>query len=59
MTTSLKNLTLDFMQTEKGKHSNYKLNAILGIKYNYEDKYIYRMIQKIINPDYAIEKVHS
>ena len=36
------------MQTEKGKHSNYKLNAILGIKYNYEDKYIHRMIQKII-----------
>ena len=48
MTTSLKNLTLDFMQSEKGKHSNYKLNAILGIKYNYEDKYIHRMIQKII-----------
>lgn len=48
MTTSRKNLTLDFMQTEKGKHSNYKLNAILGIKYNYEDKYIHRMIQKII-----------
>lgn len=29
MSTSLKNLTLDFMQSEKGKHSNYKLNAIL------------------------------
>ena len=38
MTTSLRNLTLDFMQSEKGKHSNYKLNAILGIKYNHENK---------------------
>ncbi len=24
-----------FYANSKGKHSNYKLNAILGIKYNY------------------------
>lgn len=49
MTTSLKNLTLDFMQTEKGKHSNYKLNAILGIKYNHENKYSHNFLVQFRN----------
>lgn len=49
MTTSLKNLTLDFMQTEKGKHSNYKLNAILGIKYNHENKYSHNFLVQFQN----------
>ncbi len=37
MPTSTRNLTLDFMQTEKGQESSYKLNAILGLKYNHEN----------------------
>ena len=49
MTTSLKNLTLDFMQSEKGKHSNYKLNAILGIKYNHENKYSHNFLVQFQN----------
>lgn len=49
MITSLKNLTLDFMQTEKGKHSNYKLNAILGIKYNHENKYSHNFLVQFQN----------
>lgn len=38
MPTSTRNLTLDFMQTEKGQFSSFKLNAILGLKYNHENK---------------------
>ncbi|MFW2307772.1 hypothetical protein ACN4FF_09245 [Aliarcobacter butzleri] len=49
MSTSLKNLTLDFMQSEKGKHSNYKLNAILGIKYNHENKYSHNFLVQFQN----------
>lgn len=49
MLTSLKNLTLDFMQSEKGKHSNYKLNAILGIKYNHENKYSHNFLVQFQN----------
>lgn len=49
MLTSLKNLTLDFMQSEKGKHSNYKLNAILGIKYNHENKYSHNLLVQFQN----------
>lgn len=49
MTTSLRKLTLDFMQTEKGKHSNYKLNAILGIKYNHENKYSHNFLVQFQN----------
>mgnify|MGYP003520770224 FL=1 len=49
MTTSLRNLTLDFMQSEKGKHSNYKLNAILGIKYNHENKYSHNFLVQFQN----------
>lgn len=38
MPTSTRNLTLDFMQTEKGQFSSFKLNAILGLKYNHNNK---------------------
>ncbi|RXJ81042.1 hypothetical protein [Arcobacter sp. F2176] len=38
MPTSTRNLTLDFMQTEKGQYSSFKLNAILGLKYNHNNK---------------------
>lgn len=38
MPTSTRNLTLDFMQTEKGQFSSFRLNAILGLKYNHENK---------------------
>lgn len=37
MPTSTENLTLDFMQTDKGEHSSFKLSAILGLKYNHEN----------------------
>lgn len=35
MPTSTRNLTLDFMKNEKGQFSSFKLNAVLGLKYNY------------------------
>ena len=38
MPTSTRNLTLDFMQTEKGQYSSFKLNTILGLKYNHNNK---------------------
>ncbi|MCG3667654.1 hypothetical protein PJV94_08740 [Aliarcobacter butzleri] len=37
------------MQSEKGKHSNYKLNAILGIKYNHENKYSHNFLVQFQN----------
>lgn len=37
------------MQSEKGKHSNYKLNAILGIKYNHENKYSHNFLAQFQN----------
>ncbi|PPK61821.1 hypothetical protein B0F89_10757 [Malaciobacter marinus] len=49
MPTSTRNLTLDFMQTEKGQFSSFKLNAILGLKYNHENKYSHNFLVQFQN----------
>ncbi len=49
MPTSTRNLTLDFMQTSKGQFSSFKLNAILGLKYNHENKYSHNFLVQFQN----------
>jgi hypothetical protein len=49
MPTSTKNLTLDFMQTSKGQFFSYKLNAILGLKYNHENKHSHNFLVQFQN----------
>ncbi|GEM_PF-2531954 len=49
MPTSSKNLTLDFMQTEKGQKASYKLNAILGLKYNHENPFSHNFLVQFQN----------
>lgn len=49
MPTSTRNLTLDFMETEKGQFSSFKLDAILGLKYNHENKYSHNFLVQFRN----------
>lgn len=49
MPTSTRNLTLDFMQTSKGQFFSYKLNAILGLKYNHENKHSHNFLVQFQN----------
>ena len=55
MPTSTRNLTLDFMQTEKGQFSSFKLNAILGLKYNHQNKNSHNFLVQFqnINTNYV------
>lgn len=49
MATSTRNLTLEFMETEKGQFSSFKLNAILGLKYNHENRYSHNFLVQFQN----------
>lgn len=49
MPTSTTNLTLEFMETEKGQYSSFKLNAILGLKYNHENRYSHNFLVQFQN----------
>ncbi|MGP2657962.1 hypothetical protein ACOJTA_13080 [Malaciobacter sp. WC5094] len=49
MPTSTRNLTLDFMQTSKGQYSSFKLNAILGLKYNHENTFSHNFLVQFQN----------
>ena len=49
MSNSAKDLTLEFMHTEKGQYFSYKLNAILGLKYNEQNKYSHNFLVQFQN----------
>jgi hypothetical protein len=49
MPSSTRNLTLDFMETQMGQYSSFKLNAILGLKYNHENKYSHNFLVQFQN----------
>lgn len=49
MPTSTRNLTLEFMETQMGQYSSFKLNAILGLKYNHENRYSHNFLVQFQN----------
>lgn len=49
MSISTSNLTLEFMETQMGQYSSFKLNAILGLKYNHENRYSHNFLVQFQN----------